>query len=112
MVVMVLVLLYNLFYQGFKKVRKKRKQRRNGMEKQQTKRNEQTSGIQARISDAFIRVMILLCIGSVVGIIAIFVMSSQYESAMENYGFSQGGYRNGHVIIRGDTKCTAGSYWI
>ena len=60
------------------------------MEKQQTKRNEQTSGIQARISDAFIRVMILLCIGSVVGIIAIFVMSSQYESAMENYGFSQG----------------------
>ena len=46
--------------------------------------------IRDRISRAFTQVTLILCVASVVSIVALFIMSSRYENAMQNYGFSQG----------------------
>ena len=43
--------------------------------------------IGERISRSFTQVTLILCIASVVSIIALFVMASRYEHAMQNYGF-------------------------
>ncbi len=46
--------------------------------------------IRKRLSKGFSLIALVSCIGLIICGIAIFVMSSQYESAMTNYGFSQG----------------------
>lgn len=56
-----------------------------------------------RIVRAVIQVAMIMCIGSVASIIAMFVMSSRYEHGMENYGFSQGDIGKAMTVLT-DTR--------
>ena len=56
-----------------------------------------------RIIKAFLQVAMIMCIGSVAAIIALFVMSSRYEHSMENYGFSQGDIGKAMTVLT-DTR--------
>lgn len=47
-------------------------------------------GIRDKLTKAFMMVAFIASVASVVSCIAIFIISSQYEHAMQNYGFSQG----------------------
>ena len=46
--------------------------------------------VRQRVQKSFAMVSLILGIGSLIGIIALFVMTSIYEHALTNYGFSQG----------------------
>ena len=59
--------------------------------------------IKDRISRSFTQVTLILCIASVVSIIALFVMASRYEHAMHNYGFSQGDIGKAMTVLT-DTR--------
>ena len=59
--------------------------------------------IGERISRSFTQVTLILCIASVVSIIALFVMASRYEHAMQNYGFSQGDIGKAMTVLT-DTR--------
>ena len=59
--------------------------------------------IRDRISRSFTQVTLILCIASVVSIIALFVMASRYEHAMQNYGFSQGDIGKAMTVLT-DTR--------
>lgn len=60
-------------------------------EEQKTKQNpKQENGIKERLTRGFVRVAFLGSVASIVGCIAIFVISSRYSNALVNYGFSQG----------------------
>ena len=59
--------------------------------------------IGERISRSFTQVTLILCIASVVSVIAIFVMASRYEHAMQNYGFSQGDIGKAMTVLT-DTR--------
>lgn len=60
-------------------------------EKQMTQKGtDKGNGIKDRLTKGFVKVAFLGSIASVIGCIAIFVMSSQYNNALVNYGFSQG----------------------
>ena len=56
-----------------------------------------------RIIRAFIQVAMIMCIGSIAAIIALFVMSGRYEYGMENYGFSQGDIGKAMTVLT-DTR--------
>ena len=56
-----------------------------------------------RIIKAFLQVAMIMCIGSVAAIIALFVMSGRYEYGMENYGFSQGDIGKAMTVLT-DTR--------
>ena len=56
-----------------------------------------------RIVRAVIQVVMIMCIGSVAAIIALFVMSGRYEHGMENYGFSQGDIGKAMTVLT-DTR--------
>lgn len=52
--------------------------------------NQERDAIKSRLTKGFIQVSLLAAVAAVIGVICIFVISGRYESAMENYGFSQG----------------------
>ena len=56
-----------------------------------------------RIVRAVIQVVMIMCIGSVASIIALFIMSGRYEHGMENYGFSQGDIGKAMTVLT-DTR--------
>ncbi len=56
-----------------------------------------------RIVKAVIQVAMIMCIGSILAIIALFAMSMSYESAMQNYGFSQGDIGKAMTVLT-DTR--------
>lgn len=57
------------------------------MEKERSKKELR---IQERLTKAFMRVTLIMSIAAVLGIIVIYLISSVYENALKNYGFSQG----------------------
>ena len=46
--------------------------------------------VRQRVQKSFTMVSVILGCGALIGIIALFVMTARYESALKNYGFSQG----------------------
>lgn len=56
-----------------------------------------------RIVRAVIQVVMIMCIGSVLSVIALFFMSSSYENSMTNYGFSQGDIGKAMTVLT-DTR--------
>lgn len=54
------------------------------------KQQGEAIGIKDRLTKGFMQVAVIASVAAVIGCIALFVMSSMYENAMENYGFSQG----------------------
>ena len=46
--------------------------------------------IQERLARAFLQVTVIMSIGAIAGIIAVFAVASSYDAALHNYGFSQG----------------------
>lgn len=56
-----------------------------------------------RITRAILQVAIIMCIGSIASIIALFVMSLSYNDAMHNYGFSQGDIGKAMTVLT-DTR--------
>ena len=56
-----------------------------------------------RIIRSVIQVAMIMCIGSVAAIIALFAMSMSYENAMQNYGFSQGDIGKAMTVLT-DTR--------
>lgn len=46
--------------------------------------------IRKRLNKGFLVISIVCCIGLVISDIALFAMSTSYNHAMANYGFSQG----------------------
>ena len=56
-----------------------------------------------RIVKAVIQVAMIMGIGSILAIIALFAMSMSYESAMQNYGFSQGDIGKAMTVLT-DTR--------
>lgn len=51
--------------------------------------------IKERLTKAFVMVAAITAIGAVVGLAAMLVMSNRYSSALVNYGFFTGRYRQG-----------------
>ena len=56
-----------------------------------------------RIIRSVIQVAMIMCVGSVASIIALFAMSMSYESGMQNYGFSQGDIGKAMTVLT-DTR--------
>ena len=73
------------------------------MSKEQKAAKTRDLKIRDRISRSFTQVTLILCIASVVSIIALFVMASRYEHAMQNYGFSQGDIGKAMTVLT-DTR--------
>ena len=59
--------------------------------------------IRDRISRSFTQVTLILCVASVLSIIALFIMASRYENALQNYGFSQGDIGKAMTVLT-DTR--------
>lgn len=53
-------------------------------------KSKKTTGIRAKLINSYIRITCVVSITAVIGIIAIFYMSSKYEFALKHYGFLQG----------------------
>ena len=68
-----------------------------------TKVSNKDLKIKDRISRSFTQVTLILCVASVVSIIALFVMASRYENALQNYGFSQGDIGKAMTVLT-DTR--------
>lgn len=54
------------------------------------KTDVKSMGIKDKLTKAFFVLAVIASVASVISCIAIFVISSQYDKAMQNYGFSQG----------------------
>ena len=54
------------------------------------KMQEKSEKIRQRLRKSFLTVTLLLSCGSIIALISMFTMSMSYDSAMQNYGFSQG----------------------
>ncbi len=58
------------------------------------KENKKSTGIRARLIQGCRRIEGILSVAAIIAVVAMFVMSHNYEYAMKNYGFSQGDIGN------------------
>ena len=66
--------------------------------------------IRKRLNKGFLVISIVCCIGLVISDIALFAMSTSYNHAMANYGFSQGEIGKSNDSIFRSKKFTQGCY--
>lgn len=65
--------------------------------------------VRKRLSSAFIIVSIIGSIASVLGVLVIFILSSNYEHAMKYYGFSQGDIGKAMTVLTETRSCVRGA---
>ena len=69
-----------------------------GKNKRKSKKIKQ-GNVRQRVQNSFNVVTVILGTGSLIGIIALFAMTSIYEHALTNYGFSQGDIGKAVVVL-------------
>ena len=69
----------------------------------ETKKSRKDLKVGDRVIRAVVQVATIMCIGSVASIIALFAVSTGYESGMQNYGFSQGDIGKAMTVLT-DTR--------
>ena len=73
------------------------------MSKEKKVQKKKELKVGTRVTRAFIQVAAIMCIGSILAIIALFMMASSYENGMQNYGFSQGDIGKAMTVLT-DTR--------
>ncbi len=72
-------------------------------------KNSKTWGLKYRLTKAIMQITVIMAIGSVVGVIALYAMASSYDSALMNYGFSQGDIGKAMTAIADSRSALRGS---
>lgn len=64
--------------------------------------------IEKRLSKSFTLVSLIASIAAVIGLIALIITTTQYSSALKNYGFTQGGIGKALVTFADTRAATRG----